>query len=66
MNIIDAVPYVLYSIYNQLAIHNAPLFVLDLFLPILTTASWEESLRKEMKNAKTFETWESLLVELKS
>ena len=35
MNFDDSVAYVLYKFYNQLGIHEAPVFVLNLFVPFL-------------------------------
>ena len=64
MNFIESARFVLYKIYNQLAIRDAPLFILDLFLPILTTTTWKEALQREMKDAKTFNTIEELLADL--
>lgn len=64
MNFSNSLAYVLYPIYNQLAIHDAPLFVLDLFLPILTTMAWEDALRQEMRDTKTFETVDDFLRDL--
>jgi len=66
MDLSNSLAYVLYPIYNQLAIHDAPLFILDLFLPILTTSSWEEALRKDMKGAKTFENIDDLFRDLRT
>ena len=65
MKFSEALAFCLYKIYNQLAIRDAPVFVLDLFLPILTTASWKESLRREMEGAKAFNTLEELLEDLR-
>ena len=64
MNFSNTCAYCLYKIYNQLAIHNAPLFVLDLFLPILTTETWKEALQNEIKNAKVFKTVDEFLSDL--
>ena len=64
MNFKNALACRLYPLYNQLAIHDAPLFILDLFLPILTTEKWYNVLRREMETAETFETIEDLLASL--
>jgi len=66
MNLSNAAIHCLYPIYNWLAWHNAPLFILDLFLPILTTTSWEEALIRELEDGKTFETFEEFIEDLKS
>ena len=57
-------PYALYPIYNWLAVHDAPLFILDLFLPILTTETWKQALQNEIKNAKVFKTVNDFLADL--
>lgn len=64
MNFSDACAYCLHKVYNQLAIHDAPLFVLDLFLPILTTETWKEALQNEIKDAKVFNSLEELFDDL--
>jgi len=64
MKLKDALAYCLYPIYNWLAIHDAPIFILDLFLPILTTTTWEELLEKEIEGTKIYDSAEELLEDL--
>jgi len=64
MKLSDTLAYCLYPVYNFLAIHNAPLCILDLFLPILITAKWKETLIKELENVKIYTSVDDLINDL--
>ena len=64
MNFNNSIAYVMYKFYNQLGIHDAPIFILDLFLPILTTCSWKEAIYKDMQDSETFNTLDEFLKDL--